>query len=347
MDFWEEYRAKLDKITERWIEERMTPAQAYETVMDALVQQYFQEGRQLELVRRVPSHNYYCTTRTLKTICDNLCRDHQINHARALWQRVLKIRQFLYQDALGRYRTAQRKDNKLEALGVSGERLQTAALRYLDERRAFLLEGLQAYVEFLEQHGSVTESAQVLERIAATRDDQLPDRKIASDPRAMEESVFWQLIEEAREGSDCVEEHAQKLAELLEGFRAGEVAKFNRLLHEKLGEARRYDLWAISSIVCRSCSEDRFDYFRCWLVLQGRQAFECALADPVAFFDCLAPQESYQAEELLSAAQQAYASIKQDDLPKSAFPNAPRWKGVPWNVDELPRLYPTVYERFG
>ncbi|MEL6211002.1 MAG: DUF4240 domain-containing protein, partial [Pseudomonadota bacterium] len=44
--------------------------------------------------------------------------------------------------------------------------------------------------------------------------------------------------------------------------------------------AYRQDLWALAYLLKGGCSDDSFAAFRCWLILQGKAAFEDTLADP-------------------------------------------------------------------
>jgi hypothetical protein len=44
-------------------------------------------------------------------------------------------------------------------------------------------------------------------------------------------------------------------------------------------------LWAAAYRINGDCSDDGFDYFRDWLITQGRDMFEAAVADPDALAD--------------------------------------------------------------
>ncbi|MFC9245678.1 DUF4240 domain-containing protein [Streptomyces sp. NPDC057136] len=41
-------------------------------------------------------------------------------------------------------------------------------------------------------------------------------------------------------------------------------------------------LWAAAYVINGGCSDDGFDYFRGWLIAQGREVFERTAADPDA-----------------------------------------------------------------
>ena len=45
-------------------------------------------------------------------------------------------------------------------------------------------------------------------------------------------------------------------------------------------EAHDWNLWGAAYLMKGGCSDDAFDYFRGWLVAQGRRTWERALRDP-------------------------------------------------------------------
>ncbi len=63
------------------------------------------------------------------------------------------------------------------------------------------------------------------------------------------------------------------------------------------------------------CSDDGFDYFRGWLVAQGRTVWERALADPDSLADAgVDPRDDMvECEDVLAAASRAYAAATGDE----------------------------------
>ena len=47
-----------------------------------------------------------------------------------------------------------------------------------------------------------------------------------------------------------------------------------------LAEAYHWDLWGAAYLINGGCSDDGFEYFRRWLVLQGRDVFQAAVSNP-------------------------------------------------------------------
>ena len=153
----------------------------------------------------------------------------------------------------------------------------------------------------------------------------------------MEHDEFWTIVERARAAVDdtATFEGAQAVAErvvarLTELGPAGAV-EF-QLVYDALERASyRNDLWAAAYLMCGGCSDDGFDYFRGWLVAQGRTVWERALADPDSLADVRVDpdEDAVWCEEMLAAAGDAYAAVTGDEEAfwaalKAAAPDPPK-----------------------
>ena len=102
----------------------------------------------------------------------------------------------------------------------------------------------------------------------------------------MDVDGFWALIGAARLELDpgdpvaAVEEQVEVLRALLQPLGDQELLGFQEKLHEHAAHANDWRVWAAGYLAAGGMSDDSFDYFRLWLVLQGRTAFDQVLADP-------------------------------------------------------------------
>ncbi len=101
------------------------------------------------------------------------------------------------------------------------------------------------------------------------------------DPRTMDLDVFWEVI--GSPGDEGVISQIENIATRLERFKATAIKAFDKHLQELHRSTYRDDIWALAFLLNDGCSDDSFDAFRCWLILQGREAFETTLDDPNAF----------------------------------------------------------------
>ncbi|WP_420080184.1 DUF4240 domain-containing protein [Streptomyces sp. JL4002] len=165
----------------------------------------------------------------------------------------------------------------------------------------------------------------------------------------MDKQTFWKLIGTAREQvePDAV---ARRAAELLSGLPEAEVAAAQQVLWDLLADSYRSPLWAAAYVINGGCSDDGFDYFRGWLLTQGRETFEGALADPDSLADNTAVREAAREglelwdEEALSIAWTAYGTATGRELPSDSFtirypPLDPSWD---FDFDDTDRLRPRL-----
>lgn len=186
----------------------------------------------------------------------------------------------------------------------------------------------------------------------------------------MTEEQFWEIIARTRELSWDCQSQSDELQKILSTFAAPEILQFDRLFHDKLNAAYRWDLWGAAHLIMQGCTDDSFVYFRCWLIGQGRQAYEKVLADPQAILDLLKGRErNIECETLRYASICAYEAAIGDEgdymdqiYPPGLFSGVPlpdrslgadrrKWlsqaAGNPWETEtDLAAKFPKIAARF-
>ena len=164
----------------------------------------------------------------------------------------------------------------------------------------------------------------------------------------MNEDTFWQLIEQSRKQSDDPDEQADALAKILKQRTPEELIEFDKIMYDKRKELYRWDLWGIGYIVNGGCSDDGFEYFRCWVIGQGKAFYDKALADPESITEVTDPEEDwYENEQLMYAASIAYEAITDgQQMPPVETRGPLEPVGKSWEEDELPDLFPKACEKY-
>ncbi|QDU36620.1 hypothetical protein Mal4_09070 [Maioricimonas rarisocia] len=164
----------------------------------------------------------------------------------------------------------------------------------------------------------------------------------------MDRDVFWKLIEQGREASagDC-EDQAAWLQRELEKLPPEEILDFQRHFRDMEVESYGWNLWGAAYLINGGCSDDGFDYFRGWLIAQGRGAFEQALADPDSLVDLPQLEEDVECEDILYVGYTAYRQVTGDDPPpvERELPDL----GDDWDFDdddEMRTRYPKLFAKF-
>ncbi|MER8185798.1 DUF4240 domain-containing protein [Kitasatospora sp. NPDC094015] len=143
----------------------------------------------------------------------------------------------------------------------------------------------------------------------------------------MDRDEFWQLIEQARDSvPDRADDEAvaERAAELLAARPREEIAAADRVLWELMADSYLDPLWAAAYLINGGCSDDGFDYFRGWLILQGRETFEQALREPdtlaqlPAVREAAAEEEVLECEATLAIAWDAHLAATGAELPDDA-----------------------------
>ncbi|MFI8187854.1 DUF4240 domain-containing protein [Streptomyces sp. NPDC085946] len=170
----------------------------------------------------------------------------------------------------------------------------------------------------------------------------------------MDETEFWELVDDTREAAEGdPEEQADLLVARLLEKDPESVLDFARHFEVRYNRAYRWDLWGAAWVLLDGASDDAFDFFRCWLIGQGREVFEGALHDPDALADLLEEFDEEidgDGEELGYAADEAYEQLTgtvAPDLDVAPAPAEP--EGTPLDLEDerqLAERYPRLWERF-
>lgn len=107
----------------------------------------------------------------------------------------------------------------------------------------------------------------------------------------MDEQGLWELIEAARgQAGDPADAEAvaARAVTLLSARPPGEIVAADEVLWGLMAGSYRHPLWAAAYLVNGGCSNDGFEYFRGWLIMQGREVYDRVVADPDALADLAA-----------------------------------------------------------
>ncbi|MFG2548645.1 DUF4240 domain-containing protein [Streptomyces sp. NPDC048581] len=170
----------------------------------------------------------------------------------------------------------------------------------------------------------------------------------------MDETEFWELIDGTREAAEGdPEEQADLLVDRLLALDPEMILDFARHFEARYNRAYAWDLWAAAWVLLDGASDDAFDFFRCWLIGQGREVYEGGVHDPDSLADLLDDfDEEFDgdAEELGYAADEAYEQLTGTVAPDLGIPPAPGEPvGTPVDFENeraLAERLPKLWERF-
>ena len=164
----------------------------------------------------------------------------------------------------------------------------------------------------------------------------------------MDENRFWDLIEKSGKGAYDSFEQSEQLTDLLINEDPADILEFERILYKKMADSYRWDLWAIAYIVRGGASDDGFEYFRAWLIGQGKNTFEAVSKNPKSITALIRTTEQlFENEGLMYAARMAYEDKTGKSMPDHTIKYPSEVVGDPWTEEDLPKLYPELCKMFG
>ncbi len=164
----------------------------------------------------------------------------------------------------------------------------------------------------------------------------------------MTEDEYWQLLAEATQGVDDIEDAPGRVVERLATLPADLIRGFDEVQTRLMAKSYSWRLWGAAYLIQGGCSDDGFEYFRSWLISRGRAVFESAVEEPDSLAGFLAEGEEPELEEFMYVAGEAYEAATGEEL-EGAHTRYPEL-GAGWDFDdagELAGRYPRLWKRFG
>ena len=109
---------------------------------------------------------------------------------------------------------------------------------------------------------------------------------MSTDISEINKDTFWDLLAQAKArcGQD-LEASAEWIKGQLLALGPEQALNFDNIMHGYSSLAYKFGLWTAASIILDGCSDDSFNYFRNWLIAQGKDVYLAALKDPDSLAD--------------------------------------------------------------
>ncbi|MBZ0280607.1 MAG: DUF4240 domain-containing protein [Anaerolineae bacterium] len=157
----------------------------------------------------------------------------------------------------------------------------------------------------------------------------------------MDEASFWQLIDWTRAASgDDSYQHIELLVEELAKLSESDILDFDTIFDRHKDRAYNRNLWAACQVIGDG-GDDSFSDFRGWLIAQGKDVYERALADPDSLADAVDPDTDTQPESFTYVSMKAFERrTGNEDMPPKARTGRVTLTGDDWEEAEkkVPRL---------
>ena len=162
----------------------------------------------------------------------------------------------------------------------------------------------------------------------------------------MNEEEFWSIVDAARRAAGSeTEARVRELQNLLSPLETPALQGFQNRYDEMIIKSHRWDLWGAAYLMNGGCSDDGFRYFCHWLISEGRDTFERALAEPDSLAD-LPRQHSFELESFAYVALKLFEAKGGGELERDFTVELTMPAGEEWSEDDLPALHPRLAEKY-
>lgn len=94
------------------------------------------------------------------------------------------------------------------------------------------------------------------------------------------EDKFWSIIDKSLKSTTHQDDQEQYLIAEIEKLTPTEIIGFRLRTDKLLYDTYNSEMWCAAYIMNGGCSDDGFEYFRCWLISRGKDAYYKAKANP-------------------------------------------------------------------
>jgi hypothetical protein len=163
------------------------------------------------------------------------------------------------------------------------------------------------------------------------------------------------LISDAARDGGTTDAVADRATAALAKLDAEEIVGFERHLRRVLDASYKVDLFGAAYLVNGGCSDEGFDAFRGWLMVQGREAYARAVGEPDSLAELPAVMraaltgEELGSERMLTIAARAHREATGEELPEVPGTKRPNTDDF-WDFDdedEVRRRFPRLAALFG
>ena len=174
----------------------------------------------------------------------------------------------------------------------------------------------------------------------------------------MNNEMFWEMIANSKKNSKNDSSKFLKiLISEISKLPEEDIFEFEKILIHYLVSSYTSELWAAAYIINGGCSDDGFDYFRAWLISQGKTIYENAIKDPQSLANVIREDQAgeIEFEEFLNVCADAYKmKTGKDDFyenfEKIKYSEIEKYPEIElnWNEDDgsLEEMFPKLVQKF-
>ncbi|MES2239131.1 MAG: DUF4240 domain-containing protein [Bacteroidota bacterium] len=180
---------------------------------------------------------------------------------------------------------------------------------------------------------------------------------LAPSSEMLDEESYWKIIETSLKETKNQEDQEVYLISALEQLSPKEMIGFRLRTDKLLFDSYTSNLWCADYVISNGAMEDGFDYFRCWLVSRGKEAFYKVQENPDYLVNLVENEpKAYDFEGFWYVAVTAFKNTTNKEA--DAYIDYENFKTTDdnypildfnWNVDEpktMEKVCPVLFKKF-
>lgn len=173
----------------------------------------------------------------------------------------------------------------------------------------------------------------------------------------IDEDKFWAIIEKSLKETNNQEDQEIYLISALEKESPQEMLGFRLRTDKLMFDSYTSNLWCANYVISNGVVDDGFDYFRCWLISRGKEAYFKTLENADYLVNLVGNEpKAYDFEAFWYVAMTAFKNMTNQELDpyldyenfKTNDENYPILE-FNWNVDEpktMEKVCPVLFQKF-
>jgi hypothetical protein len=186
----------------------------------------------------------------------------------------------------------------------------------------------------------------------------MPELHIEKTGEMLNEEQYWSLVENSLKLTQDQDQQGQFLVSEINNLSLHDIIRFQLRTDHLLNEMYTSEMWCAGYIMNNGCSDDGFEYFRCWIISRGKEVYYKAKANPDYLVnEVVEGREIYEFELFGVAANEAFEEATGEELLDYIDYEHPRiaetffepivFNWQPGNPESMKKICPKLYEKLG
>jgi hypothetical protein len=174
----------------------------------------------------------------------------------------------------------------------------------------------------------------------------------------LDEETYWGIIDNSIKGSTNKEDQEVFLISEIEKLTPKEIVGFRLRTDKLLYDTYSSEMWCAAYLMNKGCSDNGFEYFRCWVISRGKSVYYDAKSNPDSLVkEIIEGEQIYEFESFWYVAMASFINktseelypyidydnflTNEDNYPLISF----NWNEE--NPDSLKNICPVLFEKLG